>query len=161
MGVATDPQEVARRVEAIAAPIVRSLQLELVGVECSGQGPRTLLRVFIDKPGGVTLGDCEQVHVSLGHALDVEDPIPHAYTLEVSSPGLDRPLRRLDDFRRVLGQSVTVKLKQPIAGQWRIAGEVRDATGSGLVLVCGKPAATRTVEVEWENVAEGRLEVHF
>lgn len=159
MGVATDPQEVARRVEAIAAPIVRSLQLELVGVECSGQGPRTLLRVFIDKPGGVTLGDCEQVHVSLGHALDIEDPIPHAYTLEVSSPGLDRPLRRLDDFRRVLGQSVTIKLKQPIDGQWRIAGELREVTDSGLVLACGKPAAPRTVA--WENVAEGRLEVHF
>ncbi len=161
MGVATDPQEVARRVEAIAAPIIRSLQLELVAVECSGQGPRTLLRVFIDKPGGVTLGDCEQVHVSLGHALDVEDPIPHAYTLEVSSPGLDRPLRRLDDFRRVLGQSVTIKLKQPIAGQWRIAGELRDVTESGLVLVCDMPAASRTVQVEWETVAEGRLEVHF
>jgi ribosome maturation factor RimP len=89
-----EAQFIAERVRTIAAPIARSLGVDVVDVECVGQGMRTLVRVFLDKPGGVSLEDCGQVHVSLSHALDVEDPIPHSYTLEVSSPGLDRPFKR-------------------------------------------------------------------
>src|SRR2546421_6581430 len=77
-----DARPLAERVRAIAAPIIRALALELVEVQCAGHGTRTVIRVFVDKPGGVVVSDCEQVHLSLGHALDVEDPIPHAYTLE-------------------------------------------------------------------------------
>ena len=91
------------RVQEIAAPILESHGLELVEAVCVGQGPRTIIRVFIDKPGGVTLTDCEQAHRSLSPALDVIDPFPHAYTLEVSSPGLDRPLRCPQDYRRLIG----------------------------------------------------------
>ncbi|WP_447978173.1 ribosome maturation factor RimP [Candidatus Nitrospira bockiana] len=138
-------------------PIVRALALDLVDVECSGQGARTLVRVFIDKPAGVTLEDCEQVHVSLGHALDVQDPIPHAYTLEVSSPGLDRPLKRREDWARSVGKLVSVKLRQPLEGQWRLLGRLQGVDEQGITL-----SLTGTERrVEWGAVADGRLEVEF
>lgn len=81
-----------------------------------------MVRVFIDKPGGITLTDCEQAHRSLSPALDVIDPFPHAYTLEISSPGLDRPLRKIQDYRRVVGHPVNIKLREPLNGQWRLEG---------------------------------------
>ncbi len=156
-----DSQQLAERVQAIAAPIVRALNLELVEVECTGQGARTLLRVFIDKPGGVSLSDCEQVHLSLGHALDVEDPVPHAYTLEVSSPGLDRPLKRPADYRRALGKRVNLKLRQPREGQWRFVGMLQDVSERGVILAVGQPDEGRPAFLEWEAIAEARLEVEF
>jgi ribosome maturation factor RimP len=153
--------QVAERVRVIAAPIVRALALELVEVECTGQGPRTLVRVFIDKPGGVTVADCEQVHQSLGHALDVEDPIPHAYTLEVSSPGLDRPLRRRGDYERAKEKLVNLKLRRPCDGQWRLIGRLIDLNDAGVTLACARETGERTVAVGWDAIAEARLEVEF
>jgi ribosome maturation factor RimP len=99
------------RLQEIISPILWSLGLDLVEVLCVGQGPRSIVRVLIDKPGGVTITDCEQAHKALGPALDVADPFPHAYTLEVSSPGLDRPFKRLEDYRRALGKRVNIKLR--------------------------------------------------
>ncbi|MBI4401603.1 MAG: ribosome maturation factor RimP [Nitrospirae bacterium] len=156
-----DFQQTIECVRAIAAPIVRALGLELVEVECVGQGARTILRVCIDKPGGVTLSDCEQVHLSLGHALDVEDPIPHAYTLEVSSPGLDRPLKRREDYRRALGQQVSIKLKHPLDGQWRVVGRLVDMQDTGVTLTRANQKSSETIMVEWADIAEARREVEF
>ena len=158
---ARDARPLAERVRAIAAPIIRALALELVEVQCAGHGARTVVRVFVDKPGGVGLGDCEQVHLSLGHALDVEDPIPHAYTLEVSSPGLDRPLRRREDFQRSVAKLVSVKLRRPYNGQWRVVGRVVEAKESGVTLAIREPDSGTTLEVEWETIADARLEVEF
>lgn len=156
-----DSRQITEWVRAIAAPIVRALGLELVEVECVGQGVRTVLRVFIDKPGGVTVSDCEQVHLSLGHALDVEDPIPHAYTLEVSSPGLDRPLKRREDYRRALGQSVSIKLRHPLDGQWRLVGRLVDMEDAGVTLIRSNQKTCETIMVEWADIAEARREVEF
>lgn len=145
-------------------PIVHALNLELVDVECAGQGARMLVRVFIDKSAGVTVGDCEKVHVSLGHALDLQDPIPHTYTLEVSSPGLDRPLRRRDDYARSIGRLVNLKLKRPVDGQWRVIGRLA-AVDDGAVGVAvkkrHKDQAEQHIRIEWDAIAEGRLEVEF
>ena len=117
-------EQIAQAVRSIATPIVRALDLELVDVECTGQGARTMVRVFIDKPNGVNVSDCEQVHVSLSHALDVQDPIPHTYTLEVSSPGLDRPrVRKSSDAARAV-LAVHRKTGDPEAyasGTWAMA----------------------------------------
>ncbi|HMS85622.1 MAG TPA: ribosome maturation factor RimP, partial [Nitrospira sp.] len=82
-------QPVIDRLHEVISPILWTLGLELIDVVCVGQGPRSVVRVLIDKPGGITITDCEQAHKALGPALDVADPFPHAYTLEVSSPGLD------------------------------------------------------------------------
>lgn len=178
-----ESRHIAERVWAIADPIVHALGLELVDVDCLGQGGRALFRVYIDKQGGVTLGDCEQVHLSLGHALDVEDPVPYAYTLEVSSPGLDRPLKRQEDYHRSLGKLVSLKLRQPYEGQWRLVGRLIDVSDKGVTL--SLPAAnqgraaqqasqrsiqhrtqatiqpTTQTQIDWERIAEGRLEVEF
>ncbi len=109
MGVLED--KVVKRVKEISRPILDSLGVELVDVRYGASRRRGLLRLFIDKPGGITLEDCDRVSRFLGPALDVDDPIPYAYTLEVSSPGLDRPLTSLRDFERAIGRLVRFQLR--------------------------------------------------
>jgi len=113
---------------------------ELVDVELTGNGPRMTLRVYIDKPGGVTVDDCADVSRQLSAILDVEDPLPGSYMLEVSSPGLDRPLVTADDFRRFIGETVKVQMHQPIAGRKRFKGRLLAASEERL-----------TVEVDGEE----------
>lgn len=120
-----------------------------------------LVRVFIDKPGGVTLGDCEAVHLSLGHALDVEDPIPHAYTLEVSSPGLDRPLTRRTDYERSRGKRVRIKLRAPVNGQWTAVGTLLAADDTGVTVGLSPGDPERPLHLDWSMIAETKLEIEF
>jgi ribosome maturation factor RimP len=156
-----DSAQVAQRVQEVAAPILWAMGLELIDVTCSGQGQRTIVRVYIDKPGGVSLRDCEQAHSSLGPALDVADPIPHAYTLEVSSPGLDRPLKKLADYQRVVGRLVNLKLAQAREGQWRVIGRLTAADEQGVSLTLREGKIDRSVQLGWDAIAGGRLEVEF
>lgn len=153
--------QVAERVRAIAAPIVVAMGLDLVEVTCSGQGARTVVRVFIDKPGGVQVGDCEQVHQSLGHALDVEDPIPHSYTLEVSSPGLDRPFRTSRDYEKALDHRVRIKLRSPVEGQYRLVGRLTGVEETGVQVRIQEGRTERTARLTWEEIAEARREIEF
>jgi ribosome maturation factor RimP len=148
-------------VRSIATPIIRALDLELVDVECAGQGARTMVRVFIDKPNGVNVSDCEQVHVSLSHALDVQDPIPHTYTLEVSSPGLDRPLKRREDYARSIGKLVNLKLARPSDGQWRVSGRLRSLDDDGVLLEVPGPKQAEMKRFAWDAIGQARLEVEF
>ena len=147
------------RIQEIAAPILQSHGLELVEAVCVGQGPRTVIRVFIDKPGGITLTDCEQAHRSLSPALDVIDPFPHAYTLEISSPGLDRPLRSVQDYRRLIGKPVTLKLREPIQAQWRLVGAVVEVDDRGVTLGIQQKKTTETIRVEFDQIALARRKV--
>ncbi len=102
----------------ILGPIIESMGLSLWDLEFHKQGPQWLLRIFVDRElGGVTLNDCETVSRDLSAALDVEDIISHAYTLEVSSPGLDRTLSRPEHFVRFTGSMVRIKTFQLINGQ--------------------------------------------
>jgi ribosome maturation factor RimP len=146
---------VDRIIEAIS-PILWTLGLELVDVVCVGQGPRSVLRVFIDKPEGVTLNDCERAHVALSPALDVVDPFSHAYTLEVSSPGLDRPFKRIQDYRRAIGKRVSVKLKEPLAGQWHLMGTLTEVTENTVSLVVSDPPPVRTIILEYGAIAQAK-----
>lgn len=150
-------------VKEIATPIVQALQLDLYEVECFGQGSKTVLRVTIDKPGGVQIKDCEQVHASLGRALDVMDPIPHAYRLEVSSPGLDRPFRAVGDFDRAVGKLVRVKLKQPLNGEWVVIGKLVEVGEQGVTVTRRKTKKKdeEKLTVAWGAIAETRLEVEL
>jgi ribosome maturation factor RimP len=117
-----------------------------------------VVRVLIDKPGGVTITDCEQAHKALGPALDVADPFSHAYTLEVSSPGLDRPFKRLQDYQRALGKQVTIKLRQPHDGQWKITGELTRADEQAVVLTISKgKSGSETLTLEPPAIADARL----
>jgi ribosome maturation factor RimP len=117
------------------------------------------VRVFIDKPEGVTLEDCERAHKALGPALDVADPFPHAYTLEVSSPGLDRPFKRLQDYRRAIGKRVTLKLREPLAGQWRLVGTLTDVADQTVTLTVDDRPTVRAVTLEQRLIAEAKRAV--
>jgi ribosome maturation factor RimP len=149
------------RVQELVAPILWSHGLELVEVVCVGKGPGTVIRVFIDKPGGVTLTDCEQAHRALSPALDVADPFPHAYTLEVSSPGLDRPLRAPKDYLKLVGQTISIKLREPLQGQWRLIGTLLDVRDEGITLEIPQKKTMETVQIRFEQIASGRLDVGF
>ncbi|NJC86934.1 MAG: ribosome maturation factor RimP [Desulfuromonas sp.] len=101
--------ELLSKIEQLILPILSGYGLELADLELKGEGRGQILRIFIDKPGGVTLDDCAEVSREVGALFEVEDPIAAAYTLEVSSPGLDRPLKKARDFERHTGQLVKIK----------------------------------------------------
>jgi ribosome maturation factor RimP len=151
-----ESRSVVDRISEAVSPILWTLGLELADVVCVGQGPRSVVRVFIDKPEGVTLDDCERAHKALGPALDVADPFPHAYTLEVSSPGLDRPFKRLQDYRRNIGKRVSVKLKEPLAGQWRLVGTLTGVTDNSVTMEISEPPPARTVTLEQRSIGEAK-----
>lgn len=99
--------------------------IEIADVELRGAGKARLLRVYIDKPSGVTHGDCELISERLGALLDEQDVMPpDSYTLEVSSPGLERALKRPRDFERVVGQTVKLSLRDPVDGLKRLEGKL-------------------------------------
>lgn len=101
--------ELEERVRSLAEPVLARRGAELVDLQVK-QGRTRLVRIIADRPGGIDLDTCARVSAELSRMLDLEDPIPGPYTLEVSSPGLDRPLRRPDDFRRNVGQKVRIVL---------------------------------------------------
>ncbi|RMH03086.1 MAG: ribosome maturation factor RimP [Nitrospirae bacterium] len=155
-------QDLGARIQAIAAPIVRALHLELVEVICQGRGSGLVVRVVVDKDGGISLGDCETVHHSLSRALDVADPIPHAYRLEVSSPGLDRPLRQRHDYERSLGKLVRVRLREPEQGQWVLIGRLTAVGQDGITLLTrGKRGQGIQQDIPWPCIRDTKLEIEF
>lgn len=103
---------------------------ELIDVEIVGRGSDAVLRVYIDAPGGITVDDCAQASRQISAVLDLEDPIAGQYALEVSSPGLDRPLVKAEHFERVIGQKVKVTMHDYHLGRRRFAGELIAVTGS-------------------------------
>lgn len=124
----------ATDLEEMLAPVVQAQGCELWGLEFSVQGRRGLLRLYIDSPVGVTLEDCERVSRQVSAVMDVEDPIASAYTLEVSSPGMDRPLYTREQFLRYVGQRVAVRLRAPYEGRRRFQGVLNGLEGDDLVL---------------------------
>jgi ribosome maturation factor RimP len=151
-------ETIIQRVTEIAQPILNSLGLELVEVGYSSGGRKGLLRVFIDKSEGVTLDDCEKVSQYLGHALDVEDPIPNPYTLEVSSPGLDRPLKRREDFTRNVGKLVRIKTLKPIHYDHTFIGRLTDVGESDIQITMTNG---KVLAIPFQEIAAARLEVEF
>lgn len=113
-----------RRICDLLEPSVTGLGYELVGVELERSGARPVLRVFIDHRDGVTIGDCEAASRQIGAVLDVEDPAPDACVLEVSSPGLDRPLLSPDHFVRFAGHPVRLRTNEPMDGRRRWRGRL-------------------------------------
>jgi len=113
------------RLQELIVPLVEGLGFELVGIEFQPQGGRGLLRIYIDAPAGIVVEDCEKVSYQVSGMLDVEDPIPGEYTLEVSSPGIDRPLFKLEDFRRFAGHRARLQLARAIDGRARFSGILR------------------------------------
>ncbi len=134
-------------------PTVTALGYECLGVERAGAGRDSVVRVYIDCAAGVTLEDCERVSHQVSGLLDVEDPIEGSYRLEVSSPGLDRPLFRERDYQRFAGSEARMRLRDPIEGRRRLRGVLRGAEqGTVTIAVEG-----RDLRVALEAIEEARL----
>jgi ribosome maturation factor RimP len=141
------------RLIALTEPLLGALGYELVELELSGGRTHSTLRVFIDKPDGVGLEDCEKVSHEISSLLDVEDPIPTAYTLEVSSPGFDRVLRTRAHFERFAGERVHVELKVPREGRRRYTGTLCTVDDAGLTLEVDR----ETISVPFDDIGKARL----
>lgn len=117
------------RVTEIIEPVIAALGFELVHVEIAGGRQGMILRVLVDKPGGVTVDDCARVSERIGVVLDVEDPIPHRYVLEVCSPGIERGLYRRSDYQRFAGRVVRIETWEPLEGRRHFVGELLGIEG--------------------------------
>jgi ribosome maturation factor RimP len=157
--------DVVEQVRAAAARVAGSYGLEIFDVQFRREASGMVLRVQIDRPGpaasaddSVSVDDCASVSRDLSAILDVEDIVPTAYTLEVSSPGLDRPLRGLDDYRRFAGRRAKVVLRQQIDGQGFVKGRLAGADGNE-VLIDGDNG--RQWRVPLGLIRRANLEVEF
>jgi ribosome maturation factor RimP len=125
----TPQQETLDKITLLARPIAQESSLELVDVEFRPSGKRWLLRVYIDRDEGVTIADCERVSRELDRVLDVEEVIDHPYTLEVSSPGLTRHLKRREDFERYKGRTCRIITALAIEGRNEFKGKIVEVAG--------------------------------
>jgi ribosome maturation factor RimP len=131
--------DVGERLRGLCQGGVEALGFQLVDVELAGGGRSPVLRVYIDSPRGITVDDCADVSRQLSAIFDVEDPLPGSYTLEVSSPGLDRPLVKPDDFRKYVGETVKVKLRRPDeTGRRNFTGSLMEVTDEQVVVEVDK-----------------------
>ncbi len=115
---------VQTEVEEIITPLLANEAVEVVDVTCQLEGGRWVLRVFIDKPDGVNVDDCAHVSRKIGDIIDIEEIIPHRYVLEVSSPGLNRVLKKEADFQRFSGQKVKLKIHEAKEGRKNFKGRI-------------------------------------
>ena len=151
-------REIAQRVASSRGLVIWDIQSRR---EASGH----VVRVFIDRPGpsatpeeSVSIEDCEQVNRELSTILDVEDPLPFAYTLEVSSPGLDRPLRGADDYRRFAGRYAKLVVREAVDNQKAFEGHLRGVEGDDVLL---EAPNGRVHRLPFRLITRGRLEVEF
>ena len=155
MAQKTSREAVVDRVVEIAGRVGGSEGIDIVDVEWKGSGGHRMLRIYIDKPEGVSHGDCEFVSKQVGTILDVEEVIPGGrYTLEVSSPGVERKLSKAADFERFAGRQAKILLKEPIAGQRLWEGALAGYAGGVITLepASGDPVSFPLVEVERANL---------
>lgn len=135
-------------------PAIEVLDLELWGIEYLTKGRSALLRVYIDSEEGVTIDDCEKVSRQISAILDVEDPIAGEYTLEVSSPGLDRPLFAVEQYVAYVGEVINVRLNSPIDGRRKFKGVLNSADPKTIVMtVDNQPVEILFSQIEKANVA--------
>jgi len=110
------------KLQQLLLPAVEGLGYELVGIEYVAQGKHSVLRIYIDSDEGITVDDCSRVSHQVNGVLEVEDPIPGQFTLEISSPGLDRPLFTAEHFARFVGSTVKLRLYHPVEGRRKVKG---------------------------------------
>ncbi|MBI2200593.1 MAG: ribosome maturation factor RimP [Armatimonadetes bacterium] len=151
-------KELVQQVEEMARPVAARMGLEVVDVQLLGEIHRPLLRVLMDRPeGGITVEECARVNEALSRQLDLYDLFATSYTLEVSSPGLDRPLRTDADFRRFAGRRAEITTYAPIDGQRRFRGMLLGVLGDAVVVQIDE----RQVHVPKGEIAQARLAVEM
>jgi len=153
------------QLRAIAERVAASRGLEIWDIQSRRETAGHVVRVFIDRPGpaataadSVSIEDCEEVNREIGTILDVEDPLPFAYTLEVSSPGLDRPLRVPDDYKRFAGRLAKIVVREPVDNQKAFEGRLGGVDGGDVLL---EAARGRVHRLPLRLITRGRLEVEF
>ena len=148
---------VTETIEELVTPIINENRLELVDIEYKKEGPNWFLRIFIDKEGGVTVDDCTRISRYIEDLIEVEEVVPSSYVLEVSSPGLDRPLKKEKDFLRFKGKRAHVTTYTPIHQQKSFKGTIRDFQEDVLFL----DVDSQPVEIPRNQIAKAKLEVEF
>ncbi len=156
LDVKTRYEDIACKARKIAEPLCEDMGIEVVDVEYTMQRGGWVLRLYIDRPGGTTLDDCIRVSRELSTLLDVEDIVPQSYSLEVSSPGLDRPLKREKDFHKAIGKKVRIRTTEPIDGRKNFKVVV-EAVEDGVVVA--RDASGRTWSIPIDNIEKARCEI--
>ena len=158
-------ETVVEKVRDIAGRVAADRGLEIFDVQFRREAPGMVLRIQIDRPGpaataedSVSVEDCAHISRELSAILDVEDVVPAAYTLEVSSPGLDRPLRRPDDFRRFAGRQAKIVMRQKVDGQGYFRGKLGGLDGADVLIESENGKMHR---VPFELITRANLEVEF
>lgn len=150
--------QIIEEVKRLAEPVLQSQGLELVDVEYQREKQGWVLRIFIDREGGVNIEDCAEVNRELGTLLDIRDFIPNAYVLEVSSPGLTRPLKKLADFLRYRQRLVKIKTWQPMGKGGRVfKGRLIDVAEEKIIL----QTTEGVIEIPFQSIAKANLEIEF
>ncbi len=147
---------VADRVQAIAERVAIDHGLELVHAEVAGPENKPIVRIFIDKPNGVTHQDCSEVSLHVGTVLDVEDFIHASYTLEVSSPGIERGLYKLQDYDRFAGSLAKIRTRKPLNGQRNFRGRLLGIDGEDVLF---EDRTSGRVTIPFEIIAKANLEM--
>lgn len=146
------------RITDIIEPVIRFRKLELVEIVFSKGSSRGVLKVIIDHDLGVGIDDCTAVSREISALLDVEDIVPGSYALEVSSPGLDRPLKSLEDFMRFAGKLAKVTMAEPVSDKRSLVGRILRVEGESVVLESDGDIA---ITVPFNKIKKARLEVEF
>jgi len=144
------------RVQAIAERVAIDHGLELVHAEVAGPDNKPIVRIFIDKPNGVTHEDCSEVSLHVGTVLDVEDFIHASYTLEVSSPGIERGLYKRQDYERFAGSLAKMRTRKPVNGQRNFRGRLLGIDGEDILF---EDRTSGSVRIPFEVVAKANLEM--
>jgi len=148
---------VTKQVSELIDPILSEMRFELIDVEYLSDRGRWVLRVYIDKEGGVTLDDCAKVSGELGDLIDIKNIIEHDYVLEVSSPGLNRPLKKEADFIRAIGKKIKVRTRAPVDGRRNFSGVLRDFKEQKLAL----DSEGGLVSLAWSGIEKANLVYEF
>jgi len=145
------------RLNDLLGPLVEELGFEFVGLEMTSEPGNRILRVYIDAENSLEINDCAKVSRELAAILDVEDPINGQYRLEVSSPGIDRPLFNPAQFKAVIGEKVRLSLYGPVAGRRKYVADLIAADDEGIELLY----KTNTVAIQYGDIAKARIEPDF
>ena len=146
------------KIEAIAERVAQPEGIEIVEIELKGGGKNRFLRISIDKPEGVTHGDCELISHQVGTILDVEDVVPGAYTLEVSSPGVERKLSKYKDFERFTGKKIKAILREPVENSRRWEGTLASCA-DGLIIL--EVEEGKTIQFPFDQVEKANLKFEW
>jgi ribosome maturation factor RimP len=148
--------DVRQKVSELAAQVADEQGLVIFDIELLGKG-KLLLRVMLDKEGGVTLDDCERFSKSFAVLLDVENPVPSSYTLEVSSPGMDRPLKNMNDFEKNIGKLARIVTAEKIRNQSFFVGRISGIEGKIVQL----SVKGHEIPIPFDSISKARLEIEL